>query len=284
MSLVVTYSYAFSSRDRSIGAISRAALACAFSSLHPSSSMAQAVSACRTSFSTALARSWFPLTTSVSTMSRSTLSPPMASMIFSYRFFWLSVKHTSGFVTTWMSSPLSARYAALTASFCARLSASCFGPWLEASMSSVPVSTLPRAKAPLAVWRLNCASSVFSFMAWSAFTLYSTFGLVGVQASEPYTRLARLACGSMLSGPNTSEMGPYLLCPFRAFTTAMEGEGIPPRSSASRRFSSVRLCTATSSLLSFTSTGLASWNRVVFFTGSSVRPFSTLTLLTFPSE
>ena len=90
-----------------MGAISRADLACAFSSLHPSSSMAQAVSACRTSFSTALARSWFPLTTSVSTMSRST--PPMASMIFSYRFFWLSVKRTSGFVTTRMSSPLSAR-------------------------------------------------------------------------------------------------------------------------------------------------------------------------------
>ena len=267
-----------------MGAISRAALACAFSSLHPSSSIAQAVSACRTSFSTALARSWFPLTTSVSTMSRSTLSPPIASMIFSYRFFWLSVNRTSGFVTTWMSSPLSARYAALTASFWARLSASCFGLWLEASMFSVPVSTLPRAKAPLAVWRLNCASSVFSFMAWSAFTLYSTFGLVGVQASEPYTRFARLAIGSILSGPNTSEMGPYWLCPSWAFTTAMEGEGIPPRSSASRRFSSVRLCTATSSLVSFTSTGLASWNRVVFFTGSSVRAFSTLTLLTFPSE
>ena len=65
-------------------------------------------------------------------------------------------------------------------------------------------------------------------------------------------------------------MGPYLLWPSCAFTTAIEGDGIPPSSRASFRFSSVRLCTATSSFVRSTSTGALSWNRTVFFTGSSV--------------
>ena len=74
--------------------------------------------------------------------------------------------------------------------------------------------------------------------------------------------------GSMVSLPNTSDTGPYFVCPSRAFTTAMDGDGIPPSCSASRRFCSVRLCTATSSFWPSTSTGALSANRTVFCTAA----------------
>ena len=168
------------------------------------------------------------------------------------------------------STSLAFRYASCTAvsrwSFCANSSR------FSLLTSSTPIRCSDELFANFPSKSLWLASYTVSSKSAAAllFTSYSTFGLVGVQASEPYTRFARLACGSMASGPNTSEMGPYLLWPSCAFTTAIEGDGIPPSSSASFRFSSVRLCTATSSLVLPTSTGALSWNLTVFFTASSV--------------
>ena len=225
-------------------------------------------SASFTACSTAFALSWLPFLASVSTISRSTSSPPTASMIRSLLAFCSSVNRCSCFVTTSTSSPCAAKYAAFTASLCASSSAICCGLFLDTSMSIVPVMTLPRANSPPAVWRLSCASVAFSALALSACTSYSTPGLVGVHASAPYTRFALSTMGSIVSLPNTSDTGPYFVCPSRAFTTAMDGDGIPPSCSASRRFCSVRLCTATSSFWPSTSTGALSAKRTVFCTAA----------------
>ena len=189
-------------------------------------------------------------------------------MIRSLLAFCSSVNRCSCFVTTSTSSPCAARYAAFTASLCASSSAICCGLFLDTSMSIVPVMTLPRANSPPAVWRLSCASVVFSALALSACTSYSTPGLVGVHASAPYTRFALSTMGSIVSLPNTSDTGPYFVCPSRTFTTAMDGDGIPPSCSASRRFCSVRLCTATSSFWPSTSTGAPSAKHTVFCTAA----------------